>query len=143
MNIQRFDTYSKIRSEVVSFLEQKPSKNLADSGGAVPMEIDYVQGKGKGKDESRFAMFAIGLVIFLWTVGAHQTVKIHLRPVKAQKVLVVKGPKGSDKGSKGSGKVRARKASKGKEKARLGSNTPWMVPMRNLGAMESQRLRTS
>ena len=49
LNIQRFDTYSKMRAEVISFLEQKVSKSLIDDGGAAPMELDYVGGKGKGK----------------------------------------------------------------------------------------------
>ena len=49
LNIQGFDTYSKMRAEVVSFLEQKVSKSLIDDGGAAPMELDYVGGKGKGK----------------------------------------------------------------------------------------------
>ena len=49
LNIQRFDTYSKMRAEVISFLEQKVSKSLVDDGGAAPMELDYVGGKGKGK----------------------------------------------------------------------------------------------
>ena len=30
LNIQRFDTYSKMRAEVISFLEQKVSKSLID-----------------------------------------------------------------------------------------------------------------
>ena len=49
LNIQRFDTYSRMRAEVISFLEQKVSKSLIDDGGAAPMELDYVGGKGKGK----------------------------------------------------------------------------------------------
>ena len=49
LNIQRFDTYRKTRAEVISFLEQKVSKSLVDDGGAAPMELDYVGGKGKGK----------------------------------------------------------------------------------------------
>ena len=49
LNIQRFDTYSKMRAEVISFSEQKVSKSLIDDGGAAPMELDYVGGKGKGK----------------------------------------------------------------------------------------------
>ena len=49
LNIQRFDTYSKMRAEVISFLEQKVSTSLIDDGGAAPMELDYVGGKGKGK----------------------------------------------------------------------------------------------
>ena len=49
LNIQRFDTYSKMRAEVISFLEQKVSKSLIDDGGAASMELDYVGGKGKGK----------------------------------------------------------------------------------------------
>ena len=49
LNIQRFDTYSKMRAEVISFLEQKVSKSLIDDGGAAPMELGYVGGKGKGK----------------------------------------------------------------------------------------------
>ena len=47
LNIQRFDTYTKMRTEVVSFLAQKASK--VDDGGAQPIDLDYVQGKGKGK----------------------------------------------------------------------------------------------
>ena len=47
LNIQRFDSYTKMRTEVVSFLEQKASK--VDDGGAQPMDLDDVQGKGKGK----------------------------------------------------------------------------------------------
>ena len=47
LNIQRFDTYTKMRTEVVNFLEQTASK--VDDGGAQPMDLDYVQGKGKGK----------------------------------------------------------------------------------------------
>jgi len=50
LNIQRFDTYSKVRAEVISFLEQKVSKSLLDDGGAAPMDLDYVGGKGKGKE---------------------------------------------------------------------------------------------
>ena len=34
LNIQNFDTYSKMRAEVISFLEQKVSKSLIDDGGA-------------------------------------------------------------------------------------------------------------
>ena len=49
LNMQRFDTYSKMRAEGISFLEQKVSKSLIDDGGAAPMESDYVGGKGKGK----------------------------------------------------------------------------------------------
>ena len=49
LNIQRFDTYPKMRSEVISFLEQKASKSMVDDGGAAPMDLGYVQGKGKGK----------------------------------------------------------------------------------------------
>jgi len=49
LKIQRFDTYSKVRAEVISFLERKVSKSLIDDGGAASMELDYVGGKGKGK----------------------------------------------------------------------------------------------
>ena len=49
LNIQHFDTYTKMRTEVVSFLEQKASK--VDDWGAQPMDLDYVQGKGKGKTQ--------------------------------------------------------------------------------------------
>ena len=49
LKIQRFDTYSKMRAEIISFLERKVSKSLIDDGGAASMELDYVGGKGKGK----------------------------------------------------------------------------------------------
>lgn len=55
MNIQRFDAHDKMRSEVVSFLGQKASKDSND-GGAVPMGLDAKKGTGKakgGKDNAK------------------------------------------------------------------------------------------
>eukprot|EP00435_Cladocopium_sp_Y103_P041893 s579_g11.t1 len=50
LNIGRLDTYAKMRSEVVSYTEQKYAKTDAESGGAAPMELDAFKGKGaKGK----------------------------------------------------------------------------------------------
>ena len=48
MNIGRLDTYAKARSEVISYTEQKAAKADADSGGAVPMELDAFKGQPKG-----------------------------------------------------------------------------------------------
>eukprot|EP00435_Cladocopium_sp_Y103_P030290 s1121_g7.t1 len=50
LNIGRLDTYAKMRSEVVSYTEQKYAKTDAESGDAAPMELDAFKGKGaKGK----------------------------------------------------------------------------------------------
>ena len=136
LNIQRFDTFSKMRSEVVSSLEQKASKNLADSGGAVPMEIDYVQGKGKGKDKPKvcYVCNKTGHISRdCWRKPKGQNSSSSGKRLKRSS----KGSKGSHKGSKGSGKGKSSKGFKRKGES-VGSTTPWMVPMRNLGAMRGE-----
>ena len=79
--------------------------------------------KAKERTSLRFAMFAKRLVIFLGAVGTNQRVKIHLRPVKAQKVKVVRGPGVLTKGPRALEKEKARKEGKpGKQYAMDGPN---------------------
>ena len=120
LNIQRFDTYSKMRPEVVSFLEQKASKNLIDSGGAQPMEIDYVGGKGKGSKDKCKVCFNCQKPGHISKDCWHKTSKGQpsSSSSKGSKGKSGKGSKGSDKGSKGSGKGKNFKGSKSKGKGK-------------------------
>ena len=111
LNFQRFDSYSKMRSEEASFLKQKASKNLADSGGAVPMEIDYVGGKGNGsKDKAKvcFNGHKPGHISKdCWHKSKGQPSSSSSKGSKGQSG---KGSKGSDKGSKGSPKAKEKES---------------------------------
>lgn len=118
LNIQRFDTYKKMRAEVVSFLEQKASKALVDDGGAAPMELDYVGGQGKGgKGQGKPN---------LSQVRCHTCGKLgHMAKdcwQKGSKGSPSSGsnskgyPKGSSKGFKGKSKDKGGKKGKGKGK---------------------------
>ena len=121
LNIQRFDSYTKMRTEVVSFLEQKASK--VDDGGAQPMDLDFVQGKGKGKPSNTKPL------CYYCNKPGHLARDCRLKQSEssnAQKGSKGKSSKGSPKGSskgtsKGKGKMGA-KFSKGTSKGKTGKN---------------------
>ena len=121
LNIQRFDTYSKMRSEVISFLEQKASKSMVDDGGAAPMDLDYVQGKGKGK--STKTCFTCGKVGHVskdcWHGKSKGTSSSSTSKGSSSKGSSTgKGTKGSKGSPKGKGK-----SFKGKGKGKMGSKS--------------------
>ena len=121
LNIQRFDTYSKMRSEVISFLEQKASKSMVDDGGAAPMDLDYVQGKGKGK--STKTCYTCGKVGHVskdcWHGKSKGTSSSSSSKGSSSKGSSTgKGTKGSKESPKGKGK-----SSKGKGKSKMGSKS--------------------
>ena len=53
LNISQLNSYAKVRSEIISYTEQKAAKKDADSGGAAAMDLDAFKGKSKGKGKSR------------------------------------------------------------------------------------------
>ena len=106
LNIQRFDTYTKMRTEVVSFLEQKASK--VDDGGAQPMDLDYVQGKGKGKPSNTKQL------CYYCNKPGHLARDCRLKQSESSNAQ--KGSKGKSKSSKGSPKGSSKGTSKGKGK---------------------------
>ena len=109
LNIQRFDTYSKMRAEVISFLEQKVSKSLIDDGGAAaPMELDYVGGKGKGK-KGKDKGGSVKTCYYCNKAG-------HLAKDCWQ------NPKGKGKNSQGSSSNKSKGDPKGKGKGSKGAN---------------------
>ena len=121
LNIQRFDTYPKMRSEVISFLEQKASKSMVDDGGAAPMDLDYVQGKGKGK--STKTCYTCGKVGHIskdcWHGKSKGTSSSSTSKGSSSKGSSTgKGTKGSKGSPKGKGK-----SSKGKGKSKMGSKS--------------------
>jgi len=121
LNIQRFDTYPKMRSEVISFLEQKASKSMVDDGGAAPMDLDYVQGKGKGK--STKTCYTCGKVGHVskdcWHGKSKGTSSSSTSKGSSSKGSSTgKGTKGSKGSPKGKGK-----SSKGKGKSKMGSKS--------------------
>ena len=115
LNIQRFDTYPKMRSEVISFLEQKASKSMVDDGGAAPMDLDYVQGKGT---KTCYACGKVGHVSKdCWRGKSKGTSSSSTSKGSSSKGSSTgKGTKGSQGSPKGKGK-----SSKGKGKGKMGS----------------------
>ena len=112
LNIQHFDTYTKMRTEVVSFLEQKASK--VDDGGAQPMDLDYVQGKGKGKTSNTKQLCCY------CNKPGHLARDCRLKQSESSNAQKgskgSKGSKGKSKSSKGSPKGSSKGTSKGKGK---------------------------
>ena len=106
LNIQRFDSYTKMRTEVVSFLEQKASK--VDDGGDQPMDLDYVQGKGKGKPSNTKPL------CYYCNKPGHLARDCRLKQSESSNAQ--KGSKGKSKSSKGSPKGSSKGTSKGKGK---------------------------
>ena len=51
LNVQMLDTYEKMRAEVVSYTEQKPSKSEVDHGGAMPMALSVAKGSGQSAEK--------------------------------------------------------------------------------------------
>ena len=96
LNIQRFDTYSKMRSEVISFLEQKASKSLVDDGRAAPMDLDMFKAKANVR-VPRHVIHVGKLDMFPKTVGMASQRVLLFRPLaraQAQKAhLLVRGPR--------------------------------------------------
>ena len=106
LNIQRFDTYTKMRTEVVSFLEQKASK--VDDGGAQPMDLGYVQGKGNCK------LSNTKQICYYCNKPGHLARDCRLK--QSESSNAEKGSKGKSKNSKGSSKGSSKGTSKGKGK---------------------------
>ena len=106
LNSRRFDTYTKMRTEVVSFLEQKASK--VDDGGAQPMDLDNVQGKGKGKSGNSKQL------CYYCNKPGHIARDCRLK--QSESSSSQKGSKGKSEGAKGSSKGSCKGASKGNGK---------------------------
>eukprot|EP00435_Cladocopium_sp_Y103_P011381 s4126_g3.t1 len=115
LNIGRLDTYAKMRSEVVSYTEQKYAKTDAESGGAAPMELDAFKGKGtkgkggkggkgKGQDKSKDK----DIVCHLCQKKGHRKADCWHNPANGGSGKPQAKPKGQndskDKGAKGKGK---------------------------------------
>ena len=108
-----------MRHEVISFLEQKASKSMVDDGGAAPMDLDYVQGKGKGKGtKTCYTCGKVGHVSKdCWHGKSKGTSSSSTSKGSSSKGSSTgKGTKGSKGSPKGKGK-----SSKGKGKGKMGS----------------------
>ena len=106
LNVQRLDTYEKMRAEVVSYTEQKSSKAEVDHGGAMPMDLSVAKGSGKSAEKFQGNCHTCGKpghkAAQCWYKGKSKDGKGTSKGKTSSKGD--KGGKGKGKGKKGSGK---------------------------------------
>lgn len=106
LNVQRLDTYEKMRAEVVSYTEQKSSKAEVDHGGAMPMDLSVAKGSGKSAERFQGNCHICGKpghkAAQCWSKGKSKDGKGSSKGKTSSKGD--KGGKGKGKGKKGGGK---------------------------------------